>query len=83
MRFQTKPVIVEAFRWTVDEVPPWWKDVEGVLIDIPSCQALIPIPGQRYPAGLRAREGDWIIKDADGNIAVKKPGAFHLSYEPV
>lgn len=34
MKYRKKPVVIEAFRWTVDEVPRWWRDAKGVMIEV-------------------------------------------------
>lgn len=78
MRYKTKPVIVEAERWTDWDNPPAGvyryehhddhglggvPDPEGIYVD---CQL-----------------GDWIITEAKGNCFPCKPFVFDATYEPV
>lgn len=79
MKFRKKPVVVEAFKFTHDEVPDWWKNLPGVQIEVDTCTALIPT----LEGVMRAQRGDWIIRGVNGEIYPCKPDIFEATYEAV
>lgn len=79
MKYRKKPVIVEAFRWTVDQVPQWWRDRTDISIDIPTTDALIPT----IEGVMRVQPGDMIIQGVKGEIYPCKSDIFEMTYEPV
>jgi len=78
MKFKTKPVIKEAFKWLHDEVPEWWTNAKGIQIEVQSGAAFI----QTLEGTMRAEPGDWIIKGLRGEIYPCKPDIFEATYEP-
>lgn len=78
MKFRKKPVEIEAFRWTFDEVPEWWTARKDIQVEVHSCSAIIPtLEGDH-----RASPGDWIIKGVKGELYPCKPDIFEMTYEP-
>lgn len=76
-KFRVKPSIeFEVFRWTIDEVPDWWKAIEGVMIQVDTTSALLP-----KGAG-RAQVGDYILRDYAGRLSVVAPERFESEYIP-
>ena len=79
-RYRKKPAVIEAFQWTVDEIPDWWKVAsEGFLIDIQSGSVFIPTLEGTH----EARAGDFIIQGVKGELYPVKPDIFALTYEKV
>lgn len=78
MRFKKKPVVIEAFCFTVDEVPDWWRELKDVQVEVDTCAALIPT----LEGVMRASPGDWIIKGIAGEVYPCKPEIFKATYEP-
>ena len=78
-KFRKKPVVIEAFRWTTDEVPAWWLKAKGIRIDTQSGSAFIPTLEGTH----EARTGDYIIQGVKGEIYPCKPDIFEMTYEPV
>lgn len=79
MKYRKKPVVIEAFRFTYDEVPDWWRARSDIKIDALNFSAIIPT----LEGDLRANRGDWIIKGVNGEIYPCKPDIFEKTYELV
>ena len=79
MRYRKKPVVIEAFKWMTDEVPGWWKDAEGIEIDIPTGSVFIPTLEGTH----EAKRGDFIIQGVQGELYPCKPDIFEATYEKV
>lgn len=78
MKYRKKPVVIEAFKWTEEEVTQWWKDHPGIQIEVGTCTALIPT----LEGVMRASPGDFIIQGVKGEIYPCKPDIFEATYEP-
>ena len=77
-KFRKKPVVIEAFQWTIDVVPDWWREVQDVRVDVRTGSAIIPtLEGE-----MRAQIGDWIILGIAGEVYPCKPDIFEATYEP-
>lgn len=79
MKFRKKPVVVDVFQFTVDEVPQWWKDRNDIMIEVNTCTALIPT----LEGVMRASPLDYIIKGVKGEIYPCKPDIFEQTYEVI
>ncbi len=78
MKFRKKPVVIEAFKFGVDEIPTWFLDDETVLgYDSKSC-TIGTLEGE-----MTGRNGDWIIKGVHGELYPCKPDIFEATYELV
>ena len=91
MQYRKKPVIVEAFRWSVDAAPGWW---EGALNDtsthVGNAREHQGLHGDSPHALIMTLEGvmrveryDWVILGVKGEIYPCKPDIFELTYEEV
>lgn len=78
MKYRKKPVVIEAFKWTVDVVPDWWKFRTDILVEVGTGAALIPT----LEGVMRADMGDMIIQGIKGEIYPCKPDIFEATYEP-
>lgn len=78
-KYRKKQVVIEAFRWMVDEVPQWWKDAEGIEIVAQFGTVIIPTLKGKY----EAQVGDWIIKGIAGEIYPVKDSIFKKTYKAV
>lgn len=79
MKFRKKPVVIDAFQWTIDEVPEWWKELKGVTININTTSAFIPT----LEGTMEARKGDYIIQGVNLEVYPCKSDIFHKTYEKV
>lgn len=79
MKYRKKPVIVDAFEWTVDEAPDWWKLRSDINVEVDTCTALIPT----LEGIMRATPGDFIIRGIRGEIYPCNPDIFEATYEKV
>lgn len=92
MKYRAKPTIVEAFRFDTDAevtAPLWFGAMvqeEAVYID-----RVIEDGGTRVygctistPQGrIRAKVGDFIIREDTGSVRILKPSQFKQQYEKV
>lgn len=86
--YRRRPVLVEAWQWlpygeqefpeTVEERPEWieealerWPEVGGIIIYEHEPISIIASAGP----------GDWILKDAKGELSTCKPEIFEEIYE--
>lgn len=82
MKYRKRPVVIDAFRWTVDRVPDWWTEFakeQRVNIITSTGEAIIPT----LEGNMRASIGDWIIRGVKKEIYPCKPDIFEATYEPV
>lgn len=80
MKFRKKPVVIEAFQWTVDEVPDWWRKASGDFrINVSTGSVFIPTLEGMH----EARVGDFILKGIQGEFYPCKPDIFAQTYEAV
>ncbi len=79
MRYRKKPVVIEAFKWGTDEVPGWWRDHEGIKINVATGSAFIPTLEGTH----EARVGDFIIQGIQGELYPCMPDIFEATYEPI
>jgi len=79
MKFKRKPIVVEAFRWTIDEVPKWWEAAGSMSINVANGSVFIPTPEGIH----EAQVGDWIIRDIQGEIYPIKDDTFWKTYEKI
>ena len=78
--FRKQPLEIEAFQWTVDQVPEWWTEAsKDFKIDIPTTSVFIPT----LEGTMEAKKGDYIIKGIKGEIYPCKAEIFEESYELV
>ncbi len=78
-KYRKKPVVIEAFKWTVDKVPDWWEVLKGVEINVATGSAFIPT----LDGTMEARVNDFIIQGVNGEIYPCKPDIFEKTYEEV
>ncbi len=81
MKYRKKPVVIEAVRFTGDNINAIWEafgagEVYGPVEDDRS--AYIDTAEGR----MEARPGDWIIRGVAGELYPCKPGIFAATYEP-
>jgi len=70
-RYQKKPVVIDAFRFGIDDIPQWF--VGQVNID-----GFIEI--ETLEGTMIANHGDWIIKGVKGEIYPCKNDIFQETY---
>jgi len=51
----------QRFRFILDTVPEWWKQLKNAQVDVSSCIAILP-------CGEAVIAGDWIIREQDGQV---------------
>jgi hypothetical protein len=80
MKYQRKPVIVDAFRWGTDPEPSWWKEVsDGFERQFGAGTVFVPIAG----GTLQCLPGNWIIREPEGSLTVTDHETFEASYGKV
>ena len=83
-KFMKKPVVIEAFQWTVDEVPDWWRNASrDFLISIETGSIYIPTSDPTVEGLYEVMKGDYIIKGINGEFYPCKPDTFVATYDEV
>lgn len=90
MKYRKKPVIIEAFKFYVDNIPDWFMDkVTTNDIILRKCDFKRYSIDEAYceiktPEGtMTGNGGDYIIKGINGEIYPCKPDIFEKTYEEV
>lgn len=81
MQYRKKPVVVEAFRFGVDEQPEWSEHGGKVMIVASPdriCAYIDTLEGR-----MTAEVGDYIIQGVKGEIYPCKADIFNMTYESV
>ncbi len=82
-KYRKKPVIIEAFRYGIEEPPDWFRGVDGVWetveygTPIKWCEIMTP------EGKMRGERGDWIIRGIQGELYPCKNEIFEQTYELV
>lgn len=80
MKYRKKPVVIEAFRLGIDNIPDWFMNAvtkkDAILHDT---NADI----KTLEGWLRADYGDYIIQGIKKEIYSCKPDIFEKTYEPI
>ena len=79
MKFRKKPVVIEAFRYNIDNRPDWFmnKVTDLSIITYDTHCTIETIEGD-----MRGEKGDFIIQGVKGEIYPCKPEIFEATYEP-
>ncbi len=78
--FRKKPVVIEAFRFRVDEIPVWFQQ-EWSAGRIIAGETFCLIP--TLEGVMRGEAGDYIIQGVKGEIYPCKVDIFETTYEQV
>ena len=81
MKYRKIPVVIEAFKFGVDDFPEWFNDVvdTAMILSISNNACII----RTLEGDHRARKGDYIIKGVKGELYPCKPDIFEMTYEKV
>jgi len=79
MRFIKRLPVVEAYQYGFDRKPGWMVASEAIFSTGEGAWLLIPTPD----GDLKAFLGDYIVKDAQGNIYPMPADIFKATYEKV
>ena len=89
MKFRKKPVVIEAIQLVVDLVG-WEPNIAEILDFTGSAYLSGKWVGEDFEVEIRTLEGvmtaslgDWIIRDAAGEVYPCKPKIFEQTYERV
>ena len=82
MKYRKKPVIIEAFRFQIDDVMPDWFNEKRITNDIithedGTCDI------KTLEGTMKANFGDYVIKGVQGEVYPCKPDIFDKTYEKV
>lgn len=79
MKFRKKPVVIEAFRYWIDNRPDWFCDKVSTS-EIVTYETHCDI--HTLEGVMRGEYGDYIIQGVKGEIYPCKPDIFAATYEP-
>lgn len=79
MKYRKKPVVVEAFRPFVDDMPDWFADkvAKGQI----TINANETCDIQTLEGTMHGSRGDYMIMGVNGEIYPCKPDIFNKTYE--
>ena len=82
MKYRKKPVIIEAFRFQIDDVMPDWFNEKRITNDIithedGTCDI------KTLEGTMKANFGDYVIKGVQGEVYPCKPDIFEKTYDIV
>jgi len=77
MKARKKPVVIETFRWTIDEVPEWWTKLVNLKVGVDTGSVFIPT----LEGVMEAKVGDFIIQGVQGEVYPCKPDIFEKTYD--
>jgi hypothetical protein len=90
MKYRKKPIVVEAFKFYVDNIPDWFMDkVSANEIILRNCDFKRFSIDEAYceiktlEGTMVAKGGDYIIKGVNGEIYPCKADIFEKTYEVV
>lgn len=86
MKFRKKPVVIEAFQYSVDEIPEWALKAldDGRIEDFsPDHGHFGNLEIKTLEGDHLARPGDYIIKGVNGELYPCKPDIFAKTYDKV
>ena len=79
LKFRKKPIVIDAFRPGIDEMPVWLLNHPGFKLWTCLEHAYI----ETLEGKMHITKGDWIIKGVKGEIYPCKPDVFEETYEVV
>lgn len=79
MKYRKKPIVIEAFKWGLEDPPRWWLDAKYITVGVGNGNAFIPTLEGIH----EAKRGDMIIQGIKGEIYPCKPDIFEATYEEV
>ena len=89
-KFIKKPIVIEAFKFYVDNIPDWFMDkVSSNDIILRNCDYKRFSINEAYceiktlEGVMRGNGGDYIIKGVEGEIYPCKPDIFEKTYDLV
>ena len=90
MKYKKKPVVIDAFKFYVDDMPDWFMDkVSANEIILRNCDYKRYGIDEAYceintlEGVMVGKGGDYIIKGVQGELYPCKPDIFELTYEKV
>lgn len=90
MKYRKKPIVIEAFKFFVDDMPKWFMDkVSNNEVILINCDYIEYEIDEAYceiktlEGVMRGNGGDYIIKGINGEIYPCKPDIFEATYELV
>ncbi len=88
MKYQKKPIVIEAFKFGADPMPDWFaaaiEDGKAVLHIVSSGSMYDgSVVIETLEGWMCAEYGDYIILGVEGEIYPCKPDVFRATYEPV
>ena len=80
--YRKKPVVIEAFKLGVDNMPDWFMDkVTANDIYLFNCVGRTSAQIHTLEGWHEAGHGDYIIKGVKGELYPCKPDIFEMTYE--
>lgn len=84
MKYRKKPVVIEAFRFSIDSIPDWFMDEvtkNNIILYGEKYKPLKYCEIKTLEGIMRGDAGDYIIRGVNGEIYPCKPDIFNKTYE--
>lgn len=83
-KYRKKPVVIEAFRLGIDNIPNWFMDKVSTneIILHGGCHDLRSAEIRTLEGVMRAEKGEYVIKGVKGELYPCKPDIFDATYDP-
>ena len=82
MKYRKKPVVIEAFRFQIDNAMPDWFNEKRITNEIVTHDdGTVEI--ETLEGVMKANRGDYIIQGVNGEIYPCKPDIFEKTYDEV
>ena len=86
-RYRKRPVVIEAFRFPVDEEPAWFTEARKKAPGVGAAWMVRELGGPSMVVGtlegvMKVTPGDYVIRGVAGEIYPCKPDIFSKTYEP-
>ena len=80
MKFRKKPIVIEAFRYWMDDRPDWFCDLvtANEIVTFETHCEIKTLEGV-----MRGEVGDYIIHGVKGEVYPCKPDIFEATYDAV
>ena len=89
-KYKKKPIVIEAFRFYVEDMPDWFMDaVTNNIVALKQCDYKRYSIDEAYceiktlEGTHRCNGGDYVIRGVKGELYPCKPDIFEITYEEV
>jgi hypothetical protein len=86
MKYRKKPIVIEAFKFGIANIPDWFMDkvsTNEIILQGHRYDGLYYFEIKTLEGTIRGEKGDFIIQGIKGEVYPCKPDIFEATYEPI